>query len=136
MTGIRSSYTASLDVKRESVQVVDSIVAEDIGKFPDNNLVEALQRVSSVQTTNRGAGEVSTVSIRGLNDINTTLNGENIFTASGQSVALQDIPASLLARVDIYKTRSSDLIENGIAGSLDIHTHRPFEPTPTQPDRP
>jgi len=127
VTGIRASATQALDVKRESVQIVDSIVAEDIGKFPDNNLVEALQRVTGVQVTNRGAGEVATVSIRGLNDINTTLNGLNIFTSSGQAVALQDIPASLLARVDIFKTRSSDLIETGIAGSINIRTHRPFD---------
>jgi TonB-dependent receptor len=125
--GIKSSITAALDIKRESVQIVDSIVSEDIGKFPDNTLVEALQRVTGVQVTNRGAGEVATVSIRGLNDINTTLNGENVFTASGTAMALQDVPASLLSRVDVYKTRSADLIENGIAGNIDIHTHRPFD---------
>jgi TonB-dependent receptor len=127
VSGIRDSLTMALDIKRESVLMVDSIVSEDIGKFPDNNLVESLQRVSGVQVTNRGAGEIATVTIRGLPDINTTLNGQNIFTASGTSVALQDIPASLLARVDVYKTRSADLIENGIAGSLDIQTHRPFD---------
>jgi TonB-dependent receptor len=127
VSGFRDSLTMALDVKRESVQMVDSIVAEDIGKFPDNQLVEALQRVSGIQVTGRASGEIATVSIRGLNDINTTLNGQNIFTASGTSVALQDIPASLLARVDVYKTRSADLIENGIAGSLNIQTHRPFD---------
>lgn len=127
VSGIRSSLAAALDIKRESVQMVDSIVSEDIGKFPDNNMVEALQRVTGIQVTGRGSGEVATVSIRGLNDINTTLNGQNIFTASGQAYALQDIPASLLARVDVYKTRSADLIENGIAGSIDVHTHRPFD---------
>lgn len=119
--------TAALDIKRESVQLVDSVVAEDIGKFPDNNLIEALQRLPGVQVTNRGSGEVSGVQIRGLSDINTTLNGENIFTASGQSVALQDIPASLLSRVDVFKTRSADLIERGIAGSMNIRTHRPLD---------
>lgn len=66
VTGIRGSLTKALDMKRENTQIVDSIVAEDIGKFPDNNVVEALQRVSGVQVTDRGAGEVNTVSIRGL----------------------------------------------------------------------
>ena len=127
VSGIRDSLTKALDVKRESVQIVDSIIAEDIGKFPDNNLVEALQRVTGIQVTGRASGEIATVSIRGLNDINTTLNGQNIFTASGAAEALQDVPASLLARVDVYKTRSADLIENGIAGSIDIQTHRPFD---------
>ncbi|WP_233256581.1 TonB-dependent receptor [Opitutus sp. ER46] len=127
VSGMRTSLSAALDIKRESVQLVDSIVSEDIGKFPDNNLVEALQRMTGVQVTNRGAGEIATVSIRGLNDINTTLNGQNIFTASGTALALQDVPASLLSRVDVYKTRSADLIEAGIAGSMDIRTHRPFD---------
>ena len=125
--GLRASMLGALDRKQGSMQIVDAIVAEDIGKFPDNNLVEALQRVSGVQTTDRGGGEVSTVSIRGLNDVTTTVNGRNIFTASGRSVALADIPASLLASTEIYKTRSANLIETGIAGVIDIHTHRPFD---------
>src|SRR5690606_5648473 len=125
--GLRASMIDALQIKQGSMQIVDAIVAEDIGKFPDNNLVEALQRVTGVQTTDRGGGEVSTVSIRGLNDVTTTINGRNIFTASGRSVALADIPASLLSSVEIYKTRSASLIETGIAGVIDIHTHRPFD---------
>ena len=125
--GLRASMIDALQIKQGSMQIVDAIVAEDIGKFPDNNLVEALQRVTGVQTTDRGGGEVSTVSIRGLNDVTTTINGRNIFTASGRSVALADVPASLLSSVEIYKTRSASLIETGIAGVIDIHTHRPFD---------
>lgn len=127
VSGIRGSLTAALDIKRESVQIVDSIVAEDIGKFPDNNLVESMQRMTGIQVTNRGAGEIGIVAIRGLTDINTTLNGQNMFISSGQAMALQDIPATLLSRVDVFKTRSADLIENGIAGSVDVRTHRPFD---------
>ncbi|WP_347332266.1 TonB-dependent receptor [Marinimicrobium locisalis] len=126
VTGIRSSLNKALDIKRDSTQIVDSIVAEDIGKFPDNNVVEALQRVTGVQTTGRGAGEVSTVSIRGLTDVHTTVNGRDVFTGTGRAVALQDIPASLLAGVTVYKTRSAEQVERGIAGSIDIQTHRPF----------
>ncbi|WP_160152456.1 TonB-dependent receptor [Microbulbifer sp. ALW1] len=126
VTGVRASLEKAIDIKRDSFQIVDSIVAEDIGKFPDNNVVESLQRVTGVQVTDRGAGEVTTVSIRGLNDVTTTVNGRNIFTASGRSVALADIPASLLGQVDVFKTRSADLISSGIAGQIDIHTHRPF----------
>ncbi|MDX3774705.1 TonB-dependent receptor [Chromatiaceae bacterium AAb-1] len=125
--GIRGSLARSVDLKRENIQIVDSIISEDIGKFPDNNVVEALQRLSGVQVTDRGAGEVSRVSIRGLDDVTTTINGRNIFTASGRSVALADIPASLLNRVDVHKTRSASLIETGIAGQIDIHTQRPFD---------
>lgn len=127
VSGIRGSLNKALNIKRQSMNLVDAIVAEDIGKFPDNNVVEALQRVSGVQVTDRGAGEVSSVSIRGLTDVTTTVNGRTIFTASGRSVALADIPASLLSGVDVYKTRSADLIESGIAGQIDIHTQRPFD---------
>ncbi|MGN0920962.1 MAG: TonB-dependent receptor [Cellvibrio sp.] len=127
VTGIRASLAKAVDVKRENFAVVDAIVAEDIGKFPDNNVVEALQRVTGVQVTDRGAGEVSTVSIRGLNDVTTTVNGRTIFTAAGRSVALADIPASLLKQVDVYKTRSASNIEAGIAGQIDIKTQRPFD---------
>lgn len=123
---IRESLIKGVEIKRESKQMVDVLIAEDIGKFPDNNVVEALQRVSGVQVTNRGGGEVSSVSIRGLNDIATTVNGRNIFTASGRSVALADIPASLLNRVDVFKTRSAEQIEQGIAGVIDVRTQRPF----------
>ncbi|HSC68446.1 MAG TPA: TonB-dependent receptor [Cellvibrio sp.] len=127
VSGIRGSLEKALDVKRENAQIVDAIVAEDIGKFPDNNVVEAMQRITGVQVTNRGAGEATGISIRGLTDINTTVNGRNIFTASGLSVQLQDVPASLIKQVDVYKTRSASQIENGIAGSVDIKTQRPFD---------
>lgn len=127
VSGIRGSLNEALNIKRQNMQLVDAIVAEDIGKFPDNNVVEALQRVSGVQVTDRGAGEISAVSIRGLTDVTTTINGRNIFTASGRSVALADVPASLLSGVDVYKTRSAKLIESGIAGQIDIHTQRPFD---------
>ncbi|WP_392344586.1 TonB-dependent receptor [Pseudoalteromonas prydzensis] len=126
VTGIRGSLNKALDEKRASVQIVDAIIAEDIGKFPDNNVVEALQRVTGVQTTGRGAGEVSQVSIRGLTDVHTTVNGRDIFTGAGRDVSLQDIPASLLSGVTVYKTRSADQVERGIAGSIDIKTNRPF----------
>jgi iron complex outermembrane recepter protein len=124
--GIRDSLIEGVEIKRQEYQMVDVIIAEDIGKFPDNNVVEALQRVTGVQTTNRGGGEVSTVTIRGMTDVATTINGREIFTASGRAVALADIPAALLNRVDIFKTRSSSLVESGIAGVIDIKTQRPF----------
>ncbi|HEX7764750.1 MAG TPA: TonB-dependent receptor [Cellvibrio sp.] len=126
VTGIRGSLTKALDIKRNEIQIVDAIVAEDIGKFPDNNVVEALQRVTGVQVTGRGGGEVDGVTIRGLGDVSTTVNGRQIFTSTGRSVALADIPASLLNRVDVFKTRSADQLEGGIAGNIDIKTHRPF----------
>ncbi|MBA4001292.1 TonB-dependent receptor [Brevundimonas sp.] len=125
--GVRASLAQSIDIRRNSVQIVDSVVAEDIGKLPDNNVVEALQRVSGVQVTNRAGGEADGISIRGLPDISTTWNGRNIFTASGRQFALQDIPANLVRRIDVYKTRAADQLETGIAGQVDVFTRRPFD---------
>lgn len=127
VSGIRESLTKAIEIKKANIQITDSIVAEDIGKFPDNNVVEALQRVTGVQIANRASGEATGVTIRGLGDVSTTVNGRQIFTGTGRDVALQDIPASLLARVDVYKTRSASQLEGGIAGNIDIATHRPFD---------
>lgn len=127
VTGVRYSMTEAVEIKRQSMDIVDSIVSEDIGKFPDNNVVEAMQRIPGVQVTGRGAGEVTTISIRGLSEVTTTVNGRNMFTSSGRAVALADIPATLVKQVDVYKTRSANQIARGIAGQVDIHTFRPFD---------
>lgn len=127
VTGVRASIVGALNVRKESTQIVDSIVAEDVGKLPDNNVVEALQRVTGIQVTNRTGGEAAAISIRGLPDALTTLNGRNIFTAAGQSFQLQDVSANLVKRVDVFKTRSADQIETGLAGQVDVETRRPFD---------
>lgn len=127
VTGVRASIQKSLTIKRRSVQVVDSVVAEDIGKLPDNNVVEALQRVTGIQVANRGGGEGSGIFIRGMPDITTTWNGRNIFTASGRQLELQDIPSNLISRIDVYKTRAADQFEAGLGGQIDVFTRRPFD---------
>ncbi|PBN41860.1 TonB-dependent receptor [Sphingobium sp. D43FB] len=127
VTGVRASIVGALNVRRESTQIVDSIVSEDVGKLPDNNVVEALQRVTGIQVTDRAGGETQVITIRGLTDPLTTLNGRNIFTAAGTSFALQDISANLVKQVDVYKTRSSDQLETGLAGQIDVQTRRPLD---------
>ena len=127
VTGVKASLIKSLAIKRTSDQVLESVVAEDIGKLPDNNVVEALQRVTGIQVTNRAGGEVGTLSIRGLSDVETTWNGRNIFTASGTQVALQDIPSTLVRQIDVYKTRDASQLETGIAGQIDVKSLRPFD---------
>jgi len=127
VTGVRASIVGALNRRRDSTQIVDSIVAEDVGKLPDNNVVEALQRVTGIQVTDRGQGEAAGIQIRGLPDALTTLNGRNIFTSSGQAFALQDVSANLVKRVDVFKTRAADQIETGLAGQVDVVTRRPFD---------
>ncbi|MDX3899299.1 MAG: TonB-dependent receptor [Sphingobium sp.] len=127
VTGVRASIVGAINSRKDNVQIVDSIVAEDVGKLPDNNVVEALQRVTGIQITDRAGGEAATITIRGLTDPLTTLNGRNIFTAAGTSFALQDISANLVKKVDVYKTRSADQIETGLAGQIDVQTRRPLD---------
>jgi len=126
VTGVRASVKSSLDIKKKADQMIDSIVAEDIGKLPDNNVIEALQHVTGVQVS-RNAAEADQLLIRGLPDIATLLNGRELFTSTGRFVTLQDIPAELLARVDVEKTARADDIEGGIAGLIDVRLHRPFD---------
>jgi iron complex outermembrane receptor protein len=126
VTGVRASVKSALDDKKNSDQVRDSIVAEDIGKLPDNNVIEALQHVTGVQIS-RNAAEATQLLIRGLPDIETLLNGREIFTSTGRFITLQDIPAELLQRVDVEKSARADDIEGGIAGVVDVRLHRPFD---------
>lgn len=124
--GVRASVAGGLDAKRNSPQITDSIIAEDIGKLPDNSVAAAMQRITGVQVE-RGGAEVGTVLVRGLPNVVTTLNGRNIFTTTGRGVALADIPADQLQRVDVYKTSGAEQIEGGIAGAVDIRLRRPFD---------
>jgi iron complex outermembrane receptor protein len=126
VTGVRGSLASAQAIKRNAVQIVDSIVAEDIGKLPDNTVSDALQRVTGVQVT-RGAGEATSVLVRGLPNVATLLNGREAFTGTGRGFALQDIPAELIAGVDVYKTNTPDLIEGGITGLIDVRLRRPFD---------
>jgi len=126
VTGLRAGLVSAQEIKKDSVQLVDSVVATDIGKLPDNTVADALQRVPGIQV-GRNNGEVTTVLIRGLPNLATTLNGNEIFTGTGRGVALQDIPAELVAGVDVYKSTSPDKLEGGIAGLIDIRLRKPLD---------
>jgi len=127
VTGTRSSVTKAQLVKQNAEQIVDSIVAEDIGKLPDNNVAEALQRISGIQVT-RAYGEGSSIAIRGLTQVRTELNGRDIFTANdGRGLSLEDVSAELLAGINVYKNPSADMIEGGLGGTVDLRTRMPFD---------
>ena len=129
MTGVRASLRSAADVKRNATTIVDSIVAEDIGKLPDNNATEALQRVTGVQIS-RDLGEGGAIAIRGLPQVETTLNGRETFTAGGgRTFNLEDFPSELISRIDVYKASQADLIEGGLGGLVDLRTRRPLDLT-------
>jgi TonB-dependent receptor len=124
--GVRRSVESAQEVKRDSLQVTDSIVAEDIGKLPDNSVAEALSRVTGVQI-NRIRADASATLVRGLPNVVTTLNGREIFTTTGRGIALADIPADLLQRVEVRKSNLPENLSGGIAGGIDVQLRRPLD---------
>ncbi len=126
VTGVRGSVEAAATKKRNSKQIVDSVVSEDVGKLPDNNVPEALARVTGVQIE-RARGQGQSVTIRGLDQVQTTINGNNTNLGAGRSIDLSDVPAELLKQVDVYKTRSADQVEGSIAGTVNVELRRPFD---------
>lgn len=126
VTGLRRSLESSQAIKQNSLSIVDSIVAEDIGKLPDRTVSEALARVPGV-TVERQVAEAGDVFIRGLRDPATTYNGRDIFTAEARTVAPQDFPAGGVAGLDVYKALTSNLVEGNLAGLIDVRSRRPFD---------
>ncbi len=137
VTGFRGSLQKGIELKRESVAVRDSIVAEDIGKFPELNVAESLQRIPGVFLSRDGASnEGQRISIRGLGSEYsvTTINGAPVHTTSSQNVGTSTrdfnfdvFPSELFGRVDIYKSPLAHLEEGGIGGTIDLQTPRPFD---------
>ena len=127
--GVRGAQKAAVDLKRAAPQIVDSIVAEDIGKLPDATIADSLQRVPGVQI-GRSAGEGSSVNVRGLGQVLVTLNGEEFL--GGQSIDnaqpnFTDIPPTLFSGVDVFKSQTARQLAGGISGIIDLKTRRPFD---------
>ena len=133
VTGYRYSIEKSLDQKREANAIVDVVTAEDVSKFPDKNVADALQRVPGV-IISRDGGEGKNVSVRGLaSDLTLTeLNGNYIATAEGNGEASRSfnytlLPANMLAGAELYKTPEARLDEGGIGGTVILKTRRPLD---------
>ena len=126
VTGLRRSLRSAQNLKRNSEQIVDAIVAEDIGKLPDITVSETAARIPGVQVIRRG-GEADSVLIRGLPDFATTYNGREIFTAETRLVALQDFPSANIAALEVFKTSTANLVEAGLAGLVNVRSRRPFD---------
>ena len=136
VTGIRASLERSMDIKRDSAGVVDAISAEDIGKFPDTNLAESLQRITGVSIS-RDNGEGSQITVRGFGPGNNmvTLNGRAMPTAStnngggGDSRAFDfaNLASEGVSGVEVYKTGKANMATGGIGASINIKTAKPLD---------
>lgn len=129
VTGIKGSLQRAMDTKREAKGVVDAISAEDIGKFPDTNLAESLQRISGV-SIDRQNNEGSKITVRGFGpDFNlVTLNGRQMpTTGKTRSFEFSDLAAETVSGVDVYKTFSATRASGGIGALVNIKTARPLD---------
>jgi TonB-dependent receptor len=127
VTGKRASLASAQADKRERLEIVDSVVADDIQKLPDLSVSDALQRVTGVQIA-RDRGDGTGITIRGLTQMETTLNGREVFTAgTGRTLDFADIPAEMVSAIRVYKTSSAAHIEGGVGGSIDLRTRQPFD---------
>ncbi|MEP7154850.1 MAG: TonB-dependent receptor [Betaproteobacteria bacterium] len=144
ITGIRASLEKSLETKRNADSHVDVITAEDIGKMPDKNVADSLQRVpgvtiSSAGATEGGFDESDRVSLRGTNPslTQTLINGHGVASGDwfvlnqagtvGRSVSYTLLPSELVGQVVIHKSSEASLVEGGVAGSVDIITRKPLD---------
>lgn len=144
VTGIRASLEQSIEQKREANSIVEVVTAEDIGKMPDKNIADSLQRlpgvnISSAGATEGGFDEDDRVSLRGTNPslTQTLVNGHSVASGDwfvldqagtvGRSVSYTLLPSELVSRVVVHKSSEASLVEGGVAGTVDIITRKPLE---------
>jgi iron complex outermembrane recepter protein len=136
VTGIRRALEQAAELKRNADQVSDVITAEDVGKLPDANVAEALQRVTGVQIT-RVFGEGQSVSIRGLQQVRVEVDGRTLLGFSarvslpendnlGRSSGLDSVPSSLFGKLSVYKSPLASQVEGGLGGTVNLNTPKPF----------
>ncbi|MFT4257063.1 MAG: TonB-dependent receptor [Pseudoxanthomonas sp.] len=136
VTGYRYAIEKSLDRKRDANAIVEVVTAEDVGKFPDKNVADALQRVPGVIVT-RSGGEGKNVSVRGLSSelTLTELNGNYIATAESngdptRSFNYMLLPSNMLSSAELFKSPEARIDEGGVGGTVILHTRRPLELEP------
>ena len=129
VTGIRVGIENAIETKRQATSIVEAISAEDIGKLPDTSIAESISRLPGL-TSQRAEGRASAISLRGTDPGFTTalLNGrEQVSTGDNRSVEFDQYPSELLSSVVVYKTPDSQLVAQGLAGTIDLRTIRPLQ---------
>jgi iron complex outermembrane receptor protein len=129
VTGIRAGIESAIATKQESMSIVEAISAEDIGKLPDTSIAESISRLPGL-TSQRAEGRASAISLRGTDPGFTTalMNGrEQVSTGDNRNIEFDQYPSELLSSVVVYKTPDSQLVGQGLAGTIDLRTVRPLE---------
>ncbi len=128
--GVRGSLLRSIDTKRDALTIVDAISAEELGKFPNRNVAEALANIPGVTVGRDGRGEGKNITVRGLgeNFAITTLNGRILPTdGPDRAFAFDVLPSEMIAGAEIQKAVQASQIEGSIGGNIDLRTARPFD---------
>ena len=130
--GIRGSLAAAVDQKRNSDKLVEVVIAEDIGKLPDQNLAEVLENITGIQIT-RTAGVGTGVQIRGTNSNRVEFNGvSTVNSGSGRSgINFEDVNPAIISAVEVTKSPDAGTIEGSVGGTINLKTIRPLDLTET-----
>ncbi|WP_324749777.1 TonB-dependent receptor [Sphingomonas sp. LY54] len=129
VTGLRQTIQSSINTKRLETAVVDALSSEEIGALPALSVGEAIQTITGA-TTHREKGGASEIAIRGLGPFlsNATFNGRDASNGSGdRSVNFNQFPSELINGIKIYKTQQADLVEGGVAGTIELETLKPLD---------
>ena len=135
VTGLRASIEQSIDTKRDADAIVDAITAEDMGKFPDQNVADSLARITGVSVT-RGFGEGEKVAIRGTSPSQnrTLLNGHAVASADwfvldnpSRAFNYTLLPSSMVASLEVYKTPEAQIQAGSIGGTVILNTRKPLD---------
>lgn len=127
VSGVRQSIESAIDDKQRATEIKDSITAEDIGQLANDNVSEALQRITGVQVSRSDDGEGQSVQIRGLSENNIELNGEIVSGSGGdRGITFQDVPAELFSGVEVQKAATADAIEGTLGGTINLKTRAPL----------
>jgi TonB-dependent receptor len=136
ITGVRRALESAQQIKKNAPTVVDSITATDIGAFPDQSAAGAIQRIPGVSVnrlqsaddSTHPSGEPTQVLVRGLTFVRTEFNGRDSFSAdAARGLQFNDVSPELLAGIDAYKNQTADMIEGGLAGTVNLRTRLPFD---------
>lgn len=127
VTGIRSALESSASKKRQADNIKDVVTAEDIGKFPDENITDSLARITGVQIT-REFGEGNGFTIRGISQNRVEVNGRTtIGRDEGRNPTIGDISSDLLSGVEVIKSPTADMVEGSLGGTVNLITRRAFD---------
>ena len=129
VTGIKFSTRESAEIKKNANQLKDVITAEDVGKFPDDNVGEALQRITGVQVIRDEAGQISGFQVRGISQNRIEFNGRTPTAGQGEgrNPVLADVPAELIHSLELIKSPTADMIEGSLGATVNLITAKPFD---------